>query len=543
MKGILLYIGAVIILSGCSFPGDLGLPSWYTTMRVIFLNDIYDMEEIAEEDSALIVQNGELVFMEVIEESQMLGDIEIFEPGERDFQLTVDELMPDSLQNTYPPDTWLVIPSFGMEPTIEELTPYSEFASATFSSGLINVSLTNNTAIGLGNQAENAPLMAEIFNQYSNELILSLQVEDILPGETSLVEYDLAGITFSNALNIMIAGGSTGSGGELVYTDDSFFNSALDINITYENIYVSDITGAEIPVQEIDDISDIYELEIEYPEIIGEIAFTGYSEINITVNSIIPGEIMLDLVAENSDDSTTVMLQTWEGGGEHSLTAQIEAGTTEIYLTSDEYNINALISILPDLFDYDVFCTIGDTTQTYDLTSEDEVILDISISSQIQFNTGENGLWIIPQEDGEIQISTFDTVDYEQEQYDSFRSGSLKLYYINPTGVEMAAQILVSEQEQFILDNIYEIVSPDTNEVQIFDIPLIETTNDSIFGEVEFVIQQYETEVFLEDSVFIATRFYLFSEGLEPLNGGIHMIGELFLELLINEDLINEEDN
>lgn len=541
MKKFILLLHILIIM-GCTIPDEFTMPNWTTTFKLIFINDSYDIEDLAEEDSSLVVIQNVLNYQDQFSEIQLLGDLEIELPAERYYDISVQEVMPDSLEDALQPSTYMIIPAFIMEPNLEVLEPYEEFSSISFSSGHIILTIVNNTAIGIGNSASGYPLLVEVLDSSNSDLLKTVELEDIPPGNGSITEViDLSGIIFPNTISILISGGSTGSNGEQVFIDDELFDSTIDVIVDLNEIYAEYVTDALIPEQEIDPITDNYLVPIEYPEIIGDFTLNGYSEINITVNSVIPGFIDIDLKAVNSYDSLEVWLYPFSCNQEHSLSIAIEPGINQFCINSDEFNLNELFTILPDNFHYTIYTSIGDTLNTYDLSSSDEISTEFNFSADIQIQTDDDGIWIIPRGDGEILISDQDTEEFDQQLYNAFQSGKLNFLYLNNTGMELSADVMISTDSLLLKQELYNFTEPPAAEITIFHVPELQITYDSQLHESNIVIEQQDLDPFLADRVFSAVRLFLFSDGSQPLSNGVYINGELELEILVSDDLINEK--
>ena len=544
MYKLLIFLFLISIVVSCSIPENFGIPTWDTTFRAIFLNDIYNVEDVAEEDSSLVVINNILTYQDTISESQALNEFSLYDPETRFYDVSLQEIIPEPLEELLPWGEYFIVPEFDMDPNLTELDPYADFEEIGIFTGTIILELTNNTPVGYGNQQAGYPLRANIINTTTDEIMLSVIFDDIpADGGETTTYVDLDGLIIPNTLSIMIYGGCTGTNGEPCLIDDEFMNSTLDVNVDISDLIVDYVINAKIPYQEIDTISDQFDIDIEYPEIIGDFELLGYSEIIFVLNSVLPGNVIFDLTAENLSDSTQVFLQPYEGGGDHSFTLDIIAGETLINLNSNEYNINEFFSILPEMISYDIYSSIGDSTQYYTVYSTDEVEAEIQFSTQLQLSTGAGGIWILPREEGELKVSISQTDDFDQKIYDAFIRGGVHFDYLNETGVELGADIFIADNEQNLRDEIYNFVDPDTNIVEIINIPLLESTEGSTFKELEITIYQSDLDAFLADSIFIAPRLYLFSEGEFPLSNGVHLIGELFLTIRIDEDLTEDEDD
>jgi hypothetical protein len=297
------------------------------------------------------------------------------------------------------------------------------------------------------------------------------------------------------------------------------------------------VKNARIPKQSLDEIVGSYQTNFEYPEIYGDFELLGFRKIELNFFSPVPAAFNIILTAINSTDDSEIQLLP---NNSDSLFFEIPHGNTSVILSSELYNLNEFISILPDSFSYEIFPVIGDTSQVFDLDLNDDVDIEIRVFSQFQFQTEDAGVWMVPMENGEIMIDTVKTGDFTQKYYDAFVSGSIDFDYLNTSGVEMKSELLFARNRDDILTEIYNFENPDTSKVTLIKIPYLETTEDSLYQKISIVIQQADLEYFLEDSVFVCPRFNIFSDGEQPVSGGIKLLGELNTEIIANEELFHD---
>lgn len=536
---VILGIILLSLIVGCSIPSEFGIPTFKKTFRAVVLNDTYNLAELAEDDSTLFFDEV-LYLSKNIKEEEVVGIIEIEDPEERFYDITLNEIAPDTLDLEALIGITTPIPEFNMVPNLKTLAPYNEFEEVTFSSGTIELLLINNTVIGVGNAENGNPLSLEIFDWDDNLLKSVTFTEDVLPGEELLYFIAMAGETFPNKLKTRLSGGSQGSYGVEVPIDNELLSTKLDVYVNFRDVSATEVIDAQIPPQEIDPVEDETEMDIEYPEVIGDFTFNGFSTIDFSMTSPIPGFVKVDLVAVNIGTGEEVVLAPVQNSSEYSLTFELNAGITEVNINSDDYNINPMLSILPDKFIYSIYATVGDTTATYDLSSEDILGTEIDIYAELQIETSEEGVWFIPQEESEIRIGTIETKDFGQEHYDAFESGLINMTYQNSTGLEMGVDLFMSDNKDLLISEIYNFENPDTSLVKIIHIPMLEIT-DGFDKMAEAILQKSDLIFFLADSVYTIPRLHVFSAGDMPLGGELSLNAEVEVELLISDDLVDDE--
>ena len=293
-----------------------------------------------------------------------------------------------------------------------------------------------------------------------------------------------------------------------------------------------------IEPQEQESITDEITLDVDYPEVQegGQFIFVGDSEIRIdlsTGNSQIPGDLVIDVRAFNTENEM-VQLINIESGEIPQI--EIPASTSfSIEFNSDVYNINELLSLLPVLIEFEVQVTAGDGVSELIYHQGDLLTSNIILESTLSLATDA---WVIPRQDGEIVISEED-VELKQEEFDAFQSASLKLTYINTTGMQVGAEVLLSDSENNIMNEIYHYENPDTSIVDLIVMPGLETTLEGETKELMIDLNQKDLSYFLKDLTYVASRINLVSDGEHALAGEIQLVGMAEIIIRISQDLID----
>ena len=524
IKKILPVILLLIVL-GC----DLGIPTWDVSFNLKFLNDDYGVEELAETDTALVVNiEGNIEFHETIDESQEIGEFDIEPPEEKNTAVIMSEFAPGLDQ--YNGITVGNLPPVAQEPFVlieleKQLDTFEEFEVITFSKGFINITVTNNTVIWLGNDVT-GPFFIDVIDSETSIVLKSVQFDQhIAPnGGIGNKVVDLTDDTFPDSLKLRFCGGSkvTDDGSQIIDTSALVLISVLldDVAAKY--------AIAPIPSQEIDEIDGALEIDIDYPEIDGTFDFVGYTEIIFNTYSPIPATIDMELIASN--DSVEVVGDP--------LSIDIPEGNAVTVLPSTVYNMNNLLEIFPDTLSYVIQPTIHGEDQLYELYDTDEVTADIELIAELQIQTELTGIWILPKDNGEYKISKVDVKDFDQSIYDTFKKGVFYFEYLNSTGVQLYADVLISDDSLSIFQEMRHYYNTDTTKVKLFEIPSIETTNDTIFKSIEIEINQDDLNYFLADFVFIFQRLNFYSSGQNPISGGLKIRGEINVDLTIGSHLV-----
>ena len=91
MKYILFTLLVFIVLS-CSIPSDLGIPTWTTKYNLKIINDSWDITQLAEEDTTIIVIEEDLFLHEFFNDRSIVGEIHIDDPAEKEAIITLGEM-------------------------------------------------------------------------------------------------------------------------------------------------------------------------------------------------------------------------------------------------------------------------------------------------------------------------------------------------------------------------------------------------------------------------------------------------------------------
>lgn len=528
----MLPILFILFLIGCSIP-EFGIPSWTTQFRLVFLHDTYNAEVIADTVGSFIAKGDTLLqFYESIEDFQTVGDIEIEDTEIHSSYFSLEEIADSIIVQANGDSVGFLanynIPSFDI-PIIFD--PFDEYEEIKFMEGFLELTITNNTVLCLDSliidvlDGNEEPLVENvIFPDIESEGGIGSQMIDLQTEEP-----------FPNEIQLRLTGG-----GYVTDNSSAIINiyATIQLDIQIIDIQADWVTQAKIPSQEIEIISGYIETDMPQPEIVEEdsFCFNGYSAIIFTIVSPAPAVAAVELVAKKSD--VQVPLVHNEGD---SINIQILQDTTVIILSSEHYNINDMLQIIPDGFDYELNTLIGDNTVIDSLNHADEIGVNIEIVADVQIWTfEEEGIWIIPLENGEIEITEEYVEEFDQAIYDAYKDGTVIFKYWNTSGMELGFDLLVSDDSTKVLEEVFNFENPDTTKVQMFRVPLMEETTDSTYGEYELKITQDQLDFFLADSVYIVPRINISSEGAQPWTGGITIQGDLVIDVFISSELFED---
>lgn len=538
MKKMILPILLILFLIGCSIPDEIGLPSWTVPIRLVILNDTFDAEVIATEVGSFQANGDTLQFYEIVSESQYFGDIEIDDTEVHNTSYTLGEVAPSevALLNGQPVNVLPNYPDYTIPFEIaKDFEPFDEFEQIKFVSGNLNITITNNTVFWLGNAPGGLPLIVQILDDNSVLMVEEAIFENVAPhGGSATGVISLADSLIGNNITINLIGEGDITDNSTA-TIDTSATVQMDIQIT--DIQAEYVINALIPSQQIELIEGYQDIDLVQPEIVDEdsFMFSGNSSIIFTIESQIPMIASFELISIR--DTTEISLTHYEG---EPINLDVGEGITQIEFTSDEYNINEMLQLIPDGFEYSMDPFIGDGTIIPYLSFDDSVSIDFEVIADIQILTfEEDGIWIIPLDEGEFSIETQDTEAFEQPMQDAYSSGKIIFKYWNNTGMEVGFDFLVSDDSTKIFTEIFNFEEPDTNNVQMFRVPLLEETSGDNYKEFELNVLQSELGYFVNDSIYTIPRVHIFSDGDNPWTGGLQIQADLVIEINISSDLFD----
>jgi hypothetical protein len=295
----------------CSIPENLGFPTWTSFYQLHVLNDYYGAENLASEDSTLVMIGDTLGFHETMEKTSDLdfttdpmtdndvveiGELEIDDPNPTSTSIPLSEVAPNLTNGYLPaPGIW----PFTMPDVLkDDLEPFDQFQEISFISGQMRFSLTNNTCIWFGNINAGEPFIIHILDSNDNEILTHEFTEDIPPdGTITIIEYEsLAGVTMYNEIKVLTTGGSRGSDGEEANVD---VDATVDVEVAVLDA-VAQYASAQIPEQT---VQDTLWITLDENVTIYE-ATLSYDDQNITID--IANDIDLDIIATISIPNLTI---------------------------------------------------------------------------------------------------------------------------------------------------------------------------------------------------------------------------------------------
>ncbi len=519
MKKFIPFLLLILIIASCVKFDKLGMPTWESEYQINILNDTYDVNQIADFDSALYVQNNVLRFRTSLADSVYYDDVTIQHPMAKHVSISLNSLSDDISQLN---GMQTIVPTFSIQPLQEDVPNYDEFQEITFDTAEIKFTITNNTDIYMGNYPDD-PLMLSLINRNTGEMFFQFIVEgNIPPHSVHTSVLDFAGYTFPNSLTLELSGGSIGSNGETITVDTS---QQIDIGIELLDFKIRHVI-AHIPYQELSEQTITQDLSIVFPQIIGDFSLASNSSINFKISSPIPARSVIKLVSVGINGEK----DTLKVNGSIPTIYNI-SGITDTTFYSSNSNLNDLLTLLPERFDMIINPAVGDTTDTiYSISNTDMTKMGITIDTDMNLDAN---CWVVPRNEDKPKITATNVEDFDKNKFEGFVNGGIKLNFDNRLGSEVGLDLLASNNREN-LDNFDKIIHPDTTDVTIFSIPVIVSGKDSI----DFVIKKKDLEVFVPDSVYIVPRLKLISDESSPLQNGIDVRAKVHMKIRVSKDLL-----
>lgn len=322
----------------------------------------------------------------------------------------------------------------------------------------------------------------------------------------------------------------------LVQSSDSFTVRAEMSALEFERV------EGVIMQQEQENFEDTIELDIEYPylEEGGQLDFTGDSQIVLDVDmqqTQLPLQLTVGIQGENSDGEIFQLrdLNTMEV----PVITIPETNSFQLVFSNEDYNLNELISILPEEINFNIDVVVGNDVSSIVYQRGDVMQVDILFQSSLSIATDT---WVIPKEDGEILI-TEEEVDLEQNQYDAFKSAELELYYVNTTGLSARGDVFIAASEANIEQNITDFENNEFDWLDVINIPQIFDTTESGERVATITVNKEDINYLLEEKTYIASRLKLSSDGEEAISGEVSLMAKLKVTVEVSNDLMEDEED
>lgn len=423
-KLIILLLGLVFIAHHCSIksPDEADFPSWFVELNVPLYEDTFYADSLLD-DSSIVKQvyQGDSIFAfqdtsqdierqevgdqleiddinQTVSQSKVeavsmdattnsfsygtdtvgidpinqstskeIGNITLDNTSEETDPISFDEIYPGI--SSYPSETATIPEDTGFPPIYRPIT-FSNFQSATFSSGEIVITVNNDLVVEMGR-----PITIQLCEEVGNDTLelsgMSAEwVDDgsqgIMPNTSDSRSIDLSGKQLPDDVIVKIEGVLCGSGPETVDTSEAI-HSSFNVGVETNNLTVESAT-AKIPPQEIDTSNTIQLTESDNKV---EEATILSGNLNINIGNQLGVDAVLHLNIDN--------LYNPSGTPFHD-DIPIDANTQN---NSSETDINGYSIVMPlndQKIDYSYTIeTVSTGDNMAEIQNDDSVSVDISL--------------------------------------------------------------------------------------------------------------------------------------------------------------------
>jgi len=362
------------------------------------------VDDVSVTGSTINQSSGfEAVGVDPIEEiiQSELGPIELADiPATSTEPFQLNEIFPDVNllvgQNTD-------IPSGDLEPVQKPFT-FTDFSSATFESGSLDISINNQMVIYLGDPI--TITLKEVNGTDTTAIPGGVVSWDtaIPPNTVSSRSLDLAGMTLPGEILVEVTGSTIGTDGNVILIDNDAITSSFNIDISGANLVVTSAT-AKVPSQTIDES--------------GNIALAD-SENKIQEAMIKAGS--LSIAIDNSMAVASELTIT--------ITSLVDPGSTP-FTTVVQIPANETVADITDISGYSLVMAVDQQEVAYSYTIETE-------------DTGVNFATLDQTDEVTVTITLYGDNVGEQLFFDSITG------IIEPQDIQEAGEISISSESKLL---------------------------------------------------------------------------------------------
>ncbi|MFO7896103.1 MAG: hypothetical protein R6U84_04155, partial [Candidatus Cloacimonadales bacterium] len=314
----------------------------------------------------------------------------------------------------------------------------------------------------------------EFENSIDLDILVEISIEKLfLAGEEEAFMREVliprsggAGLVSTHIETVDISGATLGDGTdmqELIVEVNGFTDDTID---DYREINSSDYFSTVAEVGELefayfegillpreqDTIESEEILDIDYPFIIGDFAVTGYSEIRLEIDTPFFTKLSMQITGYNDTNNQSLLLSDLENGEVPVI--EVSAGQSTVVFSSEQYNLNEFISILPERIVYSIEPIVGHETEVNIYHAGDSLSTDVIVEAELDIDA--DCIFIPKDDEGEPNLQKVETENITQKEIDAFSQGSLQLSYFNTLGFSVATDIIISAGKELEFSEIAE---------------------------------------------------------------------------------------
>jgi hypothetical protein len=348
-----------------------------------------------------------------------------------------------------------------------------------------------------------------------------------------IFSFSLDGATIGDGLNkitdlhVALSGNVDTTADAVTMNDADLLDIAVSVGDSSKKLSFSHLDGMVPDISE--SISDTMELDIpSLPYMDRGLPLAGNTELVISCTPQLPLAGTISLTGYDKEGNLLISLTDKDGNNAVPFASTVT-------INNENSNILAFISKLPASVEYSIF---------YNNTAADRVDIDIPqtldvtvrLAAELALDTGGSTMTVIPTaENGEPLSSALDIVTLKEAYYNAYRSGSLKVDYLNTLGVAFAVDLIITDHA---LTTTAEALTPG-NDAVIVAIPMLEATDSTHLKKASVNLTKAMLEPFLKDAVYLTPRLHLQASG-QQLTGKLDMSLLLDLVVNINQKIITE---
>jgi hypothetical protein len=286
----LLILAAVGALGGCEI-NKPEMPTFESSLTIpLGVERVEILEVIEDEDFLTIADDGGLSFnisgdpdsmafdfdlsadiaSQTIEQGIGNFDLEAIDPLNYSFEL--GQIWAPAAGQT---NLMTIVPSFPID-VLSGPQDVPDVESAVLTAGDLSITLTNGLSVPVSAASGPDQLIMNLEDPGSGLVFAIFVFPEIGPGASSTQTSDLAGVTLPGSIRVSMAGGSAGSGGQVVLVNGT---DSLDIEALFSNLVVSS-AEAVVEAQSFQTSFDT-ELPADY-ELERAVISTGSMEVDLT---------------------------------------------------------------------------------------------------------------------------------------------------------------------------------------------------------------------------------------------------------------------
>ena len=372
-------IALLVVIWSCSMPEEPELPQWdiqLVRIPIMGADTIVIGEEITDEN--LIPVGADSLYhirfngSDTIDVSDQLKQESVSPPpftgaiGTFEISGTSDEGVDFGIFDAFPG----LAPFAGSSVPVPDADFYvagdfsmSNFESATFETGTINVTIENNLGFPLG-----SPVRVALYDITNVDTIGAVIFSDVVADDASSSEpLDVAGKTMSNDIRVIVSGHENGTGGTPVLIEAA---AGFRVDVDMSNLTANSAT-ANIPNQSFS-ITESVDISTDSIRVVSAEITSG--SINLDFESDFPFDVQLNIeltdIRDSQQDSIT------------EIVIVPANSSSQCVIVLD----NTTMTLGDGSLDFNITATTQSNDQSYVMNADDEITTTVTVT-ELQFSS------------------------------------------------------------------------------------------------------------------------------------------------------------